>query len=89
MLVMVALVGSNLLALWCEANMNSNQSFLRGLGSLHKSSSEEGDDRVASHDKPRGAEGPGDAGGEEGREGDVREPKISRRRTTRIIHLKW
>jgi hypothetical protein len=86
-LVMVALVGSNLLALWCETKMNSNQSFLRGLGTLLKSSDQGSGDRANSHDKRSGDVGTQDEGA--GRESDERVPNISRRRTTRIIHLKW
>jgi hypothetical protein len=82
--VVVVLVGANVLALWCEMNMDSNQSLLRGLGTL-----------MSTRDDPDGAargkpsvddqdEGGEDAGGELWPAN-----KLSRRRTTRIVHFRW
>jgi hypothetical protein len=79
--VMVVLIGSNLVALWCEHSMTPNQSLLRGLATLRSESTS--DESVAGDDDHEGHrnEEPPRIGSENA--------KISRRRTTRIVYLRW
>jgi hypothetical protein len=80
--VMVVLIGSNLVALWCERNMTPDQSLLRGLATLRS--------EIANDDESAGREDPDDSRNEgPPGMGDKDKAKISRRRTTRIVYLRW
>jgi hypothetical protein len=80
--VMVVLIGSNLVALWCERSMTPDQSLLRGLATLRTESAN--DDESAGREDPDGSRNEGPPG-----VGDNNKAKISRRRTTRIVYLRW
>jgi hypothetical protein len=70
-LMLMILLGSNVLAFWCEKNMTPNESFLQGLASINRK--DDDDEEKDDKNEPSAPEG----------------MRPARRRTTRIVHLKW